>query len=76
MTSSASTFSARTRSQVRPASDRACASVLWATIAPRACPCGATDSGELARIPACTPAQCSEFDHRAGLPSESSSVSA
>ena len=39
-----------------------------AAAAVNAWPCGATASGELARIPACTPAQCNGTDHSTGLP--------
>ena len=71
-----STWLASTRSQVRPAPASAFANALWPAAAVSAWPCGATASGELARIPACTPAQCSGTDHNTGLPSDSSSANA
>ena len=40
----------------------------WPAAAVSAWPCGATASGEFARMPACTPAQCSGTDHSGGLP--------
>ena len=76
VTSSMSTWLASTRSQVRPAVASALAKALCAAAAVSAWPCGATASGELARIPACTPAQCNGTDHSSGLPSESSSANA
>ena len=42
----------------------------------RAWPCGATASGEFARIPAWTPAQCSGTDHNTGSPNDVSRANA
>ena len=76
VTSSTSTWLANTRSHVRPAPASAFAKVLLAEAAVRAWPCGATASGEFARIPAWTPAQCSGTDHNTGSPNDVSRANA
>ena len=71
-----STWLASTRSQVRPAPASAFANACVPAAAVSAWPCGATASGELERIPACTPAQCRGTDHSTGFPNEASSANA